>query len=48
MMLAQMSLVLAMAVTGRMQSLDVFWGAEWLLELNHDTKRYDATAIARR
>ncbi|MDQ5910350.1 MAG: hypothetical protein QG599_2446 [Pseudomonadota bacterium] len=34
MMFALMALVLAMGVTGFMQTLDAFWGEEWLLELH--------------
>jgi len=34
MMLALMALVLALAVTGFMQTLDAFWGEEWLQELH--------------
>ena len=34
MMLALLALVLTLGVTGFMQSLDAFWGEEWLLELH--------------
>jgi len=34
MILALMSLVLALGVTGWMQTLDAFWGDEWLQELH--------------
>lgn len=36
MMFALMALVLAMGITGFMQTLDAFWGEEWLLDL-HET-----------
>lgn len=36
MMFALMALVLALGVTGFMQSLDAYWGEEWLMDL-HDT-----------
>jgi cytochrome b len=34
MMMALMALVLAMGATGFMQTLDAFWGEEWLQELH--------------
>jgi cytochrome b len=34
MMLALMALVLLLGLTGWMQSLDTFWGEEWLMELH--------------
>jgi len=35
MMFALMALVLALGVTGFMQSLDAYWGEEWLMDLHN-------------